>query len=783
MQVWSNQSFRLPVTVSYLLSSVLFGLCTMLHAHAETASSAATVTNGTTISTHNGALRVEVCNDDVLHITAAPSAEAMQHPSPTPWIISACKAQALSLSRKDGLTVLRTASLEAHIAEDSGMVGFFDLAGNNLLQEQPDRSFEPLATQGPVNYRVQDNFKLVEDEAIYGLGQHQSGSLNNRGLSVYLSQKNTDVAVPVFVSTRGYGVIWNTASSTLWDNRLAHLLTLTTAAAKTIDYYFIYGPEPDQVIHQYRELTGHAPMFGKWAYGFFQSKDHYQSQAELLQVEKEYRNRHIPLDTIVQDAPWWTKQGSDHFNENYPDFAGAVDTLHRDHAHVMLSIWPNFDADTPLAEQMKGRNMLLSGTLIYDATNPEARDLYWKGLVGPLFDKGVDAFWLDASEPEQINETQGIQPGSSIYLGDSALYTNVYPTAHSGGIYEHWRAATSQKRVFILTRSAFLGNQKNAAATWSGDVYSTFWSLSKQVPAGLNFVMSGLPYWTTDTGGYGYPAFKSTQDPDLQELFTRWLEYSVFCPLFRSHGHRADNRNEFYSYGQNTPILIQYDKLRYRLLPYIYSLAWKVTDRDYTLMRPLVMDWRNDNKVWEIGDEFMFGPSLLVAPVTQARVLTRPVYLPNGPGWYDFWTGASVAEGQIESYAHLDRIPVYVRAGSILPLGPEIEFADQKPTDPIELRVYRGANGQFDLYDDAGDGYGYEQGERSLIPVHWNEATKTLTIGERSGSYPGMPQVVRFNVVFVGPNHGSGENVSSKVDKEVIYSGRAVQVIENADSH
>lgn len=734
--------------------------------------------SGVIVKTPNDTVRVEVCNESVLRVTAAPRSDSILHTSATPWAASECNTSSFSLARKENAAILTTPSIQVSISLENGELNFSDGNGMNLLREQGRRSYEPLPGLSQATYRVADNFLLVEDEAIYGLGQHQSGALNNRGSSVYLSQRNTDVAVPVFLSTRGYGMIWNTASSTLWDNRLAHLLTLTTEAATTIDYYFIYGPEPDQIIHQYRELTGHAPMFGKWAYGLLQSKDRYESQSDLLNVVNEYRSRHIPLDTIVQDYFWWTKQGSSQFNSNYPAFPDAIDKLHQERAHVMISIWPDFDTDTPISREMTERNWLIFGTQVYDATNPQARDLYWKDLAGPLLDRGIDAFWLDASEPEQPGEVQRILPGSHIYLGDSALYTNVYPTLHAEGIYDHWRNSNNQKRAFILSRSAFLGSQKSAAATWSGDVYSNFWSLSRQVPAGLNFVMSGVPYWTTDIGGYGYPDFKSTEDPAFRELFTRWFEYSTFCPLLRIHGHRVDNRNEIYDFGPDTPILIQYDKLRYRMLPYIYSLAWKVTNQDYTMMRPLVMDWRNDRDVWEVGDEFMFGPALLVAPVTKQQAVGRSVYLPHAPAWYDFWTGKRVLEGQIQSDAPLNRIPVYVRAGAILPLGPEVEYADQKPADPIELRIYQGADGMFDLYDDNGDGYEYEQGERAVIPIRWDDTSKTLTIGRRSGSYPEMPKVIRFNVIFVGPDHGSGNEISAQEDKQVVYFGQAVQVVK-----
>jgi alpha-D-xyloside xylohydrolase len=764
--------FRTPAAAASL--SLLTGLFGSIQGRAQISDAVTREDNRVIVKTTKDVVRVEVCNDANLHISAASSLEALHHNSPAPWIVSDCNDEAFSLTQDHGNTIVKTAKIEVRIAMESGKLGFFDAAGNSLLTELTERSYAPVL--GEQYFRIEDNFQLDEDEAVYGLGQHQAGPLNYRGSSVYLSQRNTDVSIPVFVSTRGYGLLWNTASSTVWDNRWAQLLTLTTTAAKTVDYYFLYGPEPDQIVHQYRTLTGHAPLYGKWAYGLFQSKDHYLSQEELLQIDKEYRDQHIPLDTIVQDWFWWKTKGSSQFNANYPDFAGTVDKLHRDHFHAMISIWPNFDADAPIVEKMKGHNWLLPGTFVYDATNPEAQDLYWKELAGPLLAQGIDAFWLDASEPEQGNWESGIKPDSHIHFGDGALYTNVYPYAHAAGIYRNWRATTDRKRAFILTRSAFLGSQSRAAATWSGDVYSTFRSLGHQVSAGLNFSISGLPYWTTDTGGYGYPSFKSTEDPEFREVFTRWLEYSAFCPLFRIHGQRTDNRNEIYSYGPNTPILVQFDRLRYRMLPYIYSAAWKVTDEDYTMMRPLVMDWRTDRNVWEIGDEFMFGPGLLVAPVTHAHATSRSVYLPHSATWYDFWTGHQATPGQIESNAPLDRIPIYVRAGSIVPLGPEIEYSSQKTDGPIELRIYRGADGHFDLYDDEGDGYSYEKGAHAVIPIDWNETTGTLTLGERLGSYPGMPQSFRINVVFVRPNQGVGELVSIDADREIVYAGKALQI-------
>jgi alpha-D-xyloside xylohydrolase len=547
-----------------------------------------------------------------------------------------------------------------------------------------------------------------------------------------------------------------------------------------VDYYFFYGPEADQIIHQYRQLTGHAPLFAKWASGFFQSKDRYQSQDELLGVIDNYRSHNIPVDAIVQDWFWWTKQGSSSFSPQYPDMLKTIGTLHeRYHAHIMISIWPTFDPDAKIAQEMAENNFLIPGTFTYDATNPSARDLYWKMLAGKLFSLGTDAFWLDSTEPEQPGANQSIQPGSNLFLGQSALYSNVFPFMHTLGIYENWRKATEQKRVFLLTRSAFAGSQHNAAATWSGDVYSTFWAFSRQIPAGLNFALSGLPYWTTDIGGYGHPSYKSTEDPLFQELYTRWFEYGTFCPIFRTHGHRANNRNELTAFGKTTPTLILYDRLRYRMLPYIYSLAWRVTNDDYTIMRPLVMDWRQDGQVRDLGDEFMFGPALLVAPVIKAGATSRPVYLPHAVRWYDFWTGEAVSEGSHISSAPIERIPLYLRAGAILPLGPDVEYAAQMPDDPIEVRIYPGANGNFNLYEDAGDTYQYEKGAHSIIPFQWDDKTRRLTIGAREGVYSGMLAKRHFMIVLVGRNHGVGPRVTKSIDRQVEYSGRPVEVQMN----
>jgi alpha-D-xyloside xylohydrolase len=345
---------------------------------------------------------------------------------------------------------------------------------------------------------------------------------------------------------------------------------------------------------------------------------------------------------------------------------------------------------------------------------------------------------------------------------------------HTLGVQDHWKAQDPSKRVFLLTRSAFFGQQRVGAAVWSGDVYGTYWGLSHQVPGGLNFALSGYPYWTTDIGGYWPPHDNPLSDPAFQELYARWFEYGTFCPIFRTHGHRP--HNELWSFDKVEPILVSYDRLRYRLMPYIYSLAWKVTSEDYTIQRPLVMDWRTDPKTWNLGDEFMFGPAILVNPVLKADATRRNVYLPPAATWYDFWTGKSLTGGEeIEADAPLDRIPLFVRAGSILPMGPQIEYAAQNPAGPIELRIFRGADGRFDLYEDAGDGYEYQQGQHSIIPFRWDDRNSVLSIGARQGSYPGMVEHRKFRIVLVGNGHGLGIDGTAASNAEIDYDGKEVQ--------
>ena len=728
-------------------------------------------------------LHISVCADTVIHVVASPVGAASAVPE-QPWMLApaeSCPGAKFRLVKDAHAATLTTAALKVTFSLERGNLTYSTVGGENLLQEWDavPRTYEPDTVNGLKTFHVSDRFSPVATEAYYGLGQHQSGMFNYRGGTVELAQNNTDVAIPLLVSSKGYALLWNTASLTEVDNRFPLALRLTSLAGSAVDYFFVYGPEMDQIVHSYRNMTGHTPMLPKWAYGLFQSKDRYVSQAEILDVAGRYRKDHIPLDAIVQDWFWWKTEGDPVFNSNYTDVPAELKELHDSHVHAMISVWGLFDPHSENFKYIAAHHFDVRDAHVYDATNPKARDFYWENLPGKLLKQGWDAFWLDSAEPEEYWPHYGdaILKDKQLAIGNGAEYTNIFPLMHTLGVQEHWRAATDQKRVFLLTRSAFLGQQRVGATVWSGDVYSTYWGLSHQVPAGLNFALAGYAYWTTDVGGYWPPNGSVQNDPTYQELYTRWFEYGAFCPIFRTHGHRE--HNELWIYDKVEPILLNYDKLRYRLMPYIYSLAWRVHNDDYTIQRPLVMDWRTDPRTWNVGDQFMFGPAILVNPVLKQDATARSVYLPAAPLWYDFWTGASMKGGQdIQADAPLDHMPLFVRAGSIVPLGPEIEYADQAPDGPIELRIYPGSDGSFDLFADEGDNYDYEKGAHSVIPLKWSEADKTLTIGDRSGTYPGMAKEVTFHIVWVSPNHGAGEAVQAVPDRSVVYQGSSVSVSE-----
>jgi len=760
--------------------------------------------DGVEIRQQGGVLRLTVLSAEIVHVTYRPG-QALPPERPSDGVIvkKSWPAASFEVSSNDKVVALVTSAVRMEVDRETGAMRYFDVAAEarvrkaasgplvtndetpgNLLTTDAYRSLKPVEVNGEKAFHAEVFFAIYgSHEGLYGLGQHQAGVWNYRGETVDLSQENTNIAIPLMVSTNGYGIFWNNPSRSRVNNRFVHMLYLSSEVADQIDYFFLYGPNADQIVAHYRELTGDAPMFGRWAYGFWQCKNKYQSQQDLETVAAKYRQLHIPVDNIVQDWFWWKNMGEMEWNSHYPNPQAMIDKLHSEHFHLMVSIWPyfrpgsdvydQFDKNGWFVDKMRAPNYHPVGQALYDATNPAAGKQYWANANAALFQHGVDSWWLDTDEPETEGSENNFLLRNKIYLGSGARYANIFPNFHTAVVADGQRAASDKKRVFILSRSAYAGAQRNGISAWSGDVLSDWLSFRRQIPAGLNYAISGMPYWTTDIGGF--ISGGNLNDPDFRELFVRWFQFGTFSPVFRVHGTRQPDENELWSYGPEAQkILVDYDTLRYRMLPYIYSQAWQVTSNHGTIMRPLVMDWRNDEEAQNTGDEYLFGPAILVAPVTEKTAVSRSVYLPKA-GWYDFWTGAKQEGGKrIEASAPLAKLPLFVRAGSILPLGPTMEWSTEKPADPVELRIYPGADGDFTFYEDENDGYGYEKGVYATVAMHWNDAARTLTIGERKGSFSALPHT--FRVVVVGAGHGVGIGETSKAETTVHYKGEKLTV-------
>ena len=742
--------------------------------------------DGLMLHMKQGLLRLIVCNDRIVRVVYVPSDTSAvparqgflvptNHPPETRWT-SQCTADTARL-----ILPRLTISVSRH----DGSITYRDRAGRKLFTDH-GRTLTPTVVNGECVNRAELFSNLWgSTEAFFGLGGHQAGVWNYRGESVDLSQDNTNISIPFFLSSNGYGLLWNSSSRSRFNNRFLNALYLTAEVADAVDYFFLYGPECDSLIAGYRFLTGDVPMFGKWAYGFWQCKNRYASQNELLNIARQYRQKHIPIDNIVQDWFWWNTMGEPVFDASrYPDPKSMVDELHTINFHVMISFWPYFRPGTKTYADMLQRGYFVdttkvagfhpSGQALYDAFNPEARKYYWHLLDTSLFRMGFDAWWLDTTEPETEGRETNILMTNRVAIGNGARYANLYPLMTTAGVYAGQRGATDRKRVFILSRSGYAGSQRTATAVWSGDINADWVCYRRQIPSGLNYALSGLPYWTSDIGGFlgGNP-----EDPAYRELFVRWFQFGAFCPIFRVHGTRTNNQNELWSYGFAVEkILVDAVRLRYRLLPYIYSLAWMTTSMQYTPMRPLVMDFREDPRAANIGDQYMFGPAILVNPVTDPGAVSRRIYLPART-WYDFWSGRATRGGRaIDVEAPLERLPLFVRSGSIIPMGGEAEWASGQKPDSLELRIYRGADGDFLLYEDENDSYEYEHGVLATIPLHWNDTAQVLTIGERAGGFPGMVSTRIFRIVFVSKGHGVGSVSTRRPDRTVRYAGTRIEV-------
>ncbi|MET0466648.1 MAG: glycoside hydrolase family 31 protein [Chitinophagaceae bacterium] len=720
----------------------------------------------------------------------------------------------VSMKRSAGAVTVSSGQVNVVVNLSDGQVSFLGQKSKTpLLKEKAgSTSFEPFNDAGVSSYAIKQSFELDPEEAIYGLGSQQRGKMIQRNLKMNMVQGNTDDYVPFFQSVKGYGLFWDNYSPTIFEDNTA-ATSFSSQVGDCVDYYFMYGANADGVIAQMRSLTGQAPMFPLWTYGFWQSRERYKSQAELVDVVRKYRQLNVPLDGVIQDWQYWGNNylwnAMDFLNVDFPDPKKMVEDVRRLNAHMIISIWSSFGPQTLQYKELEKINALFnfktwpesgsekwppnpnypSGVRVYDAYNPAARDIYWKYLKN-MHSIGIDGWWMDSSEPDHFNATDA-DLNTKTFLGSFRRVRNAYPLITVGGVYQNQRKVDSSKRVFILTRSAFAGQQRYGANTWSGDVVSSWDALHNQVTAGLNFSLTGIPHWNSDIGGFFLWNFRrKLDDPEYRELYTRWLQFGAFNPMMRSHG--ADAPREIYQFGKKGDrvydAIEKFIRLRYTLLPYIYSTSYQVTANQSSMMRALMMDFPSDKNVLPISDQFMFGKSLLVCPVVKpmyvkkviagkdttmaedfSTVKTRDAYLPAGSKWFDFWTGESYNGAQwVKKETPIDIIPVFVKAGSILPAGPSVQYATEKKWDELEIRVYPGADGEFLLYEDENDNYNYEKGIFSTIDFHWDDKKKILTIADRKGAFPGMLDNRRFNVTLVQQQGSKTSNVS--------YVGKQVKV-------
>jgi alpha-D-xyloside xylohydrolase len=686
-----------------------------------------------------------------------------------------------------------------------------------LFTEKKNGSgFKSKLDLGTKTYAVKQSFKLDPDEKIYGLGQLQNGKMSQRYQEVKLFQDNKVTVIPFFQSNKGYGLFWDNYSTTVFSDNKEETF-FESEIGDCIDYYVMTGGDADGVIANMRDLTGQVPMFPYWTYGYWQSKERYKSQDETVGVVKKYRELGVPLDGIIQDWQYWGNNyhwnAMRFLNPEFPEPQKMVDQVHDMNAHLIISVWASFGPKTEQFKVLDEKDMLLdfktwppratnrypvkpddkpSGVRPYDAYDPEARDIYWDYLQKGLFSYGIDGWWLDSTEPDHL-DIKDEDFDNETYLGSYRRVRNAFPLMTVGGVYKHQREVTDDKRVFILTRSAFAGQQRYGANSWSGDVITDWDVLRKQISSGLNFSLTGIPYWNSDIGGFfvwNYPG--GVNNKAFHEIYVRWLQFGTFCSMMRSHG--TDTPREIWQFGESGDwsydAIEKFINLRYRLLPYIYSVSWDVTHNASSMMRALVMDFVHDKNALDVDDEYMFGKSLLVAPVTEpmyvktekednkyinpvedfSQIGSKSVYLPDGTQWFDFWTGEEFKGGQnVEKDVPIDIIPLYVKAGSILPMGPFVQYAGEKK-DPVELRIYPGADGKFVLYEDEGDNYNYEEGAYSTIEIIWSDKERELTIGKREGEFPGMSDSHTFNVVVVEEGKGTGLEVAEPL-RTVIWKG------------
>jgi alpha-D-xyloside xylohydrolase len=814
---------------------VLFTLCLASPLPAMAVASQAPTIEQTVSGTR---IKISFVTDRIVHVAASRNAHWSAKPSAMRAEVAERPGR-ITLRDKGAMRILQSARLSVAFDRATGAIRFNDAAGRQLLREDAaaPRALEEVpviksmpdpATVQTVNtvdgerqvaasyqqkqdrmaWKATARFRLSDDEALYGLGFDETADLNLRGTTKRLYQHNLRVVVPFVVSTRGYGLLFDTYSAmTFTDGKSGTVVT--SDVVDDLNYYFVLGPSMDQAIGGFRQLTGAAVPLPKWAFGYVQSKERYSSQDELVATVKQFRQRQIPLDVIVQDWNYW-KPG--HWGspvpdaQHYPDLSGMTGAVHDLHAKVMISIWPNPSPLDPPGKELKDGGFTSAGTNYVDFFQPKAADVYFRNVWHYLGRHGMDGWWTDSTEPEVGDWGGDTRPGDADQINVAALsrvidpqYLNAYALVAAQGMLRNWRQASPEKRMVNLTRSGYAGSQATGAMIWTGDIAARWPVLAQQVAAMQSFSASGLPYVTTDIGAFfvrprtqwfwkgDYP--EGVADLGYRELYTRWMQFGAFLPMFRSHG--TDTPREPWHFGepgtQFHDAILDAIQLRYRLLPYLYSQAGLVYLRGDSFVRPVAFAYPDDKRTHGLASQMLFGEGMMVSPVTfpmyygagsvpiDGVARSREVYLPRGQ-WIDFWTGMTLSGGRaVQVEAPIGRMPLHVRAGSIIPMGPAVQYSAQQRDTPIELRIYPGKDGAFTLYEDAGEGWGYERGEHALIGMRWDQRSGRLLIGARQGKYPDMAAKRRFKVVLVGPGVGVGTAPVGKAI-EIDYDGRAVNV-------
>ncbi len=737
-------------------------------------------------------------------------------------VIKKAEDVAFSITTDGSIVKASTDKINVSLDINTGAIVYTNSEGETLLEEQVNgTSFTAKEDIGEATYAVKQTFTLEENEFIYGLGQLQEGKMSQRNQTVRLLQNNKESVVPFIISNKGYGVYWDNYSPTTFSDS-TEATSFDSEIGDCIDYYFMLGGDADGVIASMRDLTGQVPMMPYWTYGFWQSRERYKSQDETVGIVEKYRELGVPIDGIIQDWQYWGDNyhwnAMEFLNPDFPEPKKMIDEVHNLNAHIIISCWASFGPKTKQYKILKEKGMLFdfqtwplsgkdvwppdmnfpSGVVVYDPYNPEARDIYWDFLNKGIFSIGMDGWWLDSSEPDHFNVKEKDFENKT-YLGSFRRVRNAFPLQHVGGVASHQKEVSKEKRVFILTRSAFAGQQRYAANSWSGDVVSDWDVLRKQISAGLNFSLSGIPYWNSDIGGFflwNYPG--GYKNKAFHEIYVRWMQFGAFCPMMRSHG--TDSPRELWYYGEEGDwtydALKKSIDLRYSLLPYIYSTSWDVTANGSSMMRALVMDFANDKNALDIDNQYMFGKNILVCPVTEPMYVnfrkedkryyaesedfsvnkSTEVYLPAGTSWYDFWTGELFKGGQsIEKETPIDILPLYIKAGSIIPFGPEVQYANEK-IGPLTVRIYPGADATFTFYDDERDNYNYEDGSFATFEMKWDDKSQTFTIEAQNGNYEGMPESRKISIVKVSTGKGVGIPSNEITPQELIYTGEKIEL-------